>query len=209
VGYQDVLAIGHLFAAGTLDVRRVISLAGPSVARPRLIDTRLGASTDELTSGELTEGDVRVISGSVLSGRTAVGPALGYLGRFHRQITAIPELGPREFMGWARPGLNKFSATRAFLSRLLPGRRFALNTALHGSHRAIVPLGLFEQVMPFDMEPTFLLKALLTGDVENAEALGCLELDEEDVALCTFVCNAKNDYGPYLRRMLATIEKEG
>lgn len=209
VGYQDVLAIGHLFMHGTLDVGRVVSLAGPAAKRPRLLETRLGASTDELLAGELSDDHVRVVSGSVLSGRTASGPVLGFLGRFHRQITIVPELGEREFLGWARPGLNKFSASGAFLSRLVPARRFALNTALHGSHRAVMPMGLFEQVMPFDLEPTFLLKALLTGDVENAEALGCLELDEEDLALCTFVCTGKNDYGPYLRRMLATIEKEG
>jgi Na+-transporting NADH:ubiquinone oxidoreductase subunit A len=209
LGYQDVLAIGHLFATGTLDVRRVVSLGGPMVSRPRLLETRLGASTDDLVAGELLPDAARVISGSMLSGRTAMGPVLGFLGRYHRQITALPELGARAFMGWARPGLAQFSATRAFLSGLLRGRRFAMNTALNGSHRAIMPMGLFEQVMPFDLEPTFLLKALVTGDVENAEALGCLELDEEDVALCTFVCTGKNDYGPQLRRMLATIEKEG
>lgn len=209
VGYQDVLAIGHLFGTGELDVRRVVALAGPSVATPRLVETRLGASVDELVHGELVEGEVRVISGSVLSGRTAMGPATGYLGRYHRQISAVPEPTVREFMGWARPGLAKFSASGAFVSRLLPPRVLPFTTALQGSHRAIVPIGLYEAVMPFDLEPTFLLKALLTGDVENAEALGCLELDEEDVALCTFVCPSKNDYGPYLRRMLATIEKEG
>ncbi len=209
LGYQDVIAIGHLFATGTLDVRRVVALAGPAVTRPRLIETRMGASTDELVAGELSSEPARVVSGSVLSGRTAMGATLGFLGRYHRQISVVPELVDREFMGWARPGLSKFSATSAFLSALRPGQRFSLNTALQGSHRAVMPMGLFEQVMPFDIEPTFLLRALVTGDVENAEALGCLELDEEDVALCTFVCTGKNDYGPHLRRMLATIEREG
>jgi Na+-transporting NADH:ubiquinone oxidoreductase subunit A len=209
IGYQDVLAIGHLFATGTLDVRRIIALAGPLVTRPRLIETRLGASIDELVAGELSPGQARVIAGSVLSGRTAMGPELGYLGRFQRQISVIPEPETREFLGWAKPGIDKYSATTAFLSSLVPGRRFALNTALHGSHRAVMPMGLFEQVMPFDIEPTFLLRAIVTGDVEKAEALGVLELDEEDVALCTYVCTGKNDYGPYLRTMLATIEKEG
>lgn len=209
VGYQDVLAIGHLCATGTLDVRRVVALAGPLVARPRLIETRLGASTDELVAGELSEGAPRVIAGSVLSGRAAMGAELGFLGRFHRQISVIPEPEAREFFGWAKPGLNKYSATRAFLSSLVPGRRYALTTALHGSQRAVMPMGLYEQVMPFDLEPTFLLRALVTGDLEKAEALGALELDEEDLALCTFVCTGKNDYGPYLRKVLTTIEKEG
>lgn len=212
VGYQDVVAIGRLFATGELDPGRVVALAGPAVKRPRLLRTRLGASTDELMSGELTGGEdeVRVISGSVLSGRRAMGPVHGYLGRYHRQVAAVPEWRSRELLGWARPGADKYSATGVFLSRWLPGRRrFAFTTALHGSHRAIIPLGLYEQVMPFDLEPTFLLKALVTGDLARAEELGCLEMDEEDLALCTFVCPGKNDYAPYLRRVLATIEKEG
>lgn len=209
VGYQDVVAIGHLFATGALDVRRVVALAGPAVIEPRLIATRVGASTDELVAGQLSADAVRVISGSVFSGRTAMGPETGFLGRFDRHLTVLREWRDRELMGWALPGFDKFSATGVFLSRLLPGRRFPFTTELHGSHRAIIPIGLYEQVMPFDLEPTFLLKALVTGDVENAEALGCLELDEEDVALCTLVCPGKNDYGPYLRRLLSTIEKEG
>lgn len=209
VGYQDALAIGRLFESGSIDFSRVVAIAGPAVTRPRLLQTRLGAATDELVSGELAPGSVRVISGSVLSGRTAMGPVHGYLGRHHRQVAALFEGGRRELLGWAGPGFSKYSAGGVFLSGLLPGRRFALTTALHGSLRAIVPIGLYEKVMPFDLQPTFLLKAIVTGDVERAEQLGVLELDEEDLALCTFVCPGKNDYGVYLREVLTTIEKEG
>ncbi len=209
VGYQDVLAIGRLFGTGELDVTRIIGLTGPSVRNPRLVQTRIGASTDELTSGELRDGEIRVVSGSVLSGRTAMGPIHGFIGRYHRQVSALPEGRKRELMGWAGPGFNRFSSVGVFASRLLPHQRFAMTTSTNGSPRAIVPIGTYEKVMPFDIHPTYLLKALLTHDIERAEQLGCLELDEEDVALCTFVCPGKHEYGPYLRAVLTTIEKEG
>ena len=151
----------------------------------------------------------RVISGSVLSGRKAEGSILGYLGRYHLQISAVEEGREREFLGWLEPGWNKFSVINAFLSRLLPGRKFRFTTTTNGSRRAMVPIGMYEKVMPLDIMPTFLLRALLMQDVERAEELGVLELDEEDVALCSFVCPGKSDYGPLLRRLLTTIEKEG
>lgn len=208
-GLQDVIAIGYLFDTGKLRVERVISLAGPMVEHPRLLKTRLGASTDDLVEGELKEGESRVISGSVLSGRTAMGEALGYLGRYHQQISVLAEGRDREFLGWLAPGTDKYSVIPSFLSAFIPGRKFPFTTTTNGSHRAVIPLGMYEKVMPMDLEPTFLLKALLMGDVEVAEKLGCLELDEEDLALCTFVCPGKNDYGPRLRDVLTTIEKEG
>ncbi len=212
VGAQDVVAIGRLFETGQLDVKRVVSVAGPPVTRPRLIETRLGAHVDELIRGESGEADgpeLRAISGSVLSGRSAAGEVHGYLGRYHQQISVLAEGRRREFMGWLRPGFNKYSTISTFVSRLISGRQFSLTTSTNGSQRAIVPIGMYEKVLPFDITPTPLLRSLLMGDVERAEELGCLELDEEDLALCTFVCPGKNDYGPLLRRVLDTIEKEG
>jgi Na+-transporting NADH:ubiquinone oxidoreductase subunit A len=209
VGYQDVLAIGHLLATGTLDNERVVALAGPAVAQPRLLRVPVGASTAEIVAGELTGEDVRVLSGSVLTGREAEGDVLGFLGRYHRQIAVLQEGRRRDLLGWAGPGLERFSALRVFLSTLVPAKRFAFTTSTNGSPRAIIPVGLYERVMPFDLQPTYLLKALVTRDVERAEQLGCLELDEEDLALCTFVCPGKNDYGPHLREVLSLIEKEG
>jgi Na+-transporting NADH:ubiquinone oxidoreductase subunit A len=209
VGYQDVLAIGHLLATGTLDDERVVALAGPAVAQPRLLRVPVGASTAEIVAGELTGEDVRVLSGSVLAGREAEGDVLGFLGRYHRQIAVLQEGRRRDLLGWAGPGLERFSALRVFLSTLVPAKRFAFTTSTNGSPRAIIPVGLYERVMPFDLQPTYLLKALVTRDVERAEQLGCLELDEEDLALCTFVCPGKNDYGPHLREVLSLIEKEG
>lgn len=209
VNYQDVIAMGILFRTGRLDVRRVIALAGPVVKQPRLLETRIGASTDELVDGELNDADPRVISGSVLSGRTAQGEVFGYLGRFHLQISAIHEGREREFLGWLTPGAHKFSVVNIFLSRFAGGRKFALTTNTNGSARAMVPFGTYEKVNPMDIQPTYLLRALIVGDTERAEQLGCLELDEEDVALFTFVCPGKYDYGPILRRNLDEIEREG
>ena len=209
VGYQDVLAIGTLFGTGELEVERVVSLAGPAVNEPRLLRTRLGAETASLVDGEIAEGENRVLSGSVLSGRIASGEEVGYLGRYHQIVSVLREDRERSFLGWMGPGLNQFSVVNAFVSKLMPGKQFPLTTSTNGSRRAIVPIGMYEKVMPFDIMPTFLLKALVMGDVERAEELGCLELDEDDLALCTFVCPGKNDYGPYLREILTTIEKEG
>ena len=209
IGIQDVLAIGQLFRTGKLDVDRVISLAGPAVRRPRLLKTRLGASLDEITAGELSDAEIRVISGSVLSGKTAMGPIFGYLGRYHAQASALEEDRERVFLGWLGPGVDMYSVTNAFLSSIVPDKKFALSTSTHGGPRAMVPIGGYESVMPLDILPTFLLRALIVDDIEEAEQLGCLELDEEDLALCTYVCPSKYDYGPILRRNLNIIEKEG
>lgn len=209
IGYQDVIAIGTLITTGALDVTRVISLAGPQVIKPQLLRTRVGASTDGLIDGH-TEGDSnRAISGSVLSGRTASGDALGYLGRYHNQISVIAEDSEREFLGWLGPGQEKFSIINTFVSKFRPKHKFNFTTTTNGSARAIVPIGMYEKVVPLDIMPTHLLRALVMGDVEGAEKLGVLELDEEDLALCTFACPGKYEYGPYLREILTVIEAEG
>jgi len=208
-GLQDVIAIGALFESGQQRVERIVSLAGPVVLQPRLIRTRIGASTDDLVAGEITGDDDRVISGSVLSGRRAMGEVLGYLGRYSQQISVLAEDRQREFLGWLAPGLGKFSVIHTFVSSWLPGKKFLFTTTTNGSRRNIVPIGVYERVMPMDLPATVLLKSLLMNDVETAEKVGCLELDEEDVALCTYVCPGKNDYGPHLREVLTTLEKEG
>ena len=209
INYQEVIAIGRLFATGKLDVRRVISIAGPQALNPRLVPTRFGASTLELTDSEMREGENRIISGSVIGGRTASDDVHGFLGRHHHQISVLAEGREREFMGWLSPGPNKFSTIPIYVSRLLGGQKFDFTTTTNGSHRAMVPIGMYERVFPFDMEPAFLLRELIVGNLERSEQLGALELDEEDIALCTFVCPAKYEYGPILRDALTQIEKEG
>lgn len=208
IGLQDVIAIGDLFTTGKINTERIVSLCGPSVKNPRHIKTRIGASLTELTVDELNGSNNRIISGSVLSGRKADKPE-DYLGRYHQQVTSIPENVKREFLGWVIPKSDLFSVKNVLLSSLMPGKKFSFNAALNGGKRAIVPIGSYEKVMPLDILPTFLLRSLAVDDVEEAEALGCMELDEEDLALCTFVCPSKIDHGINLRRNLTLIDKEG
>ena len=208
IGLQDVIAIGKLFSTGKIHTERIISLGGPSVKKPRLLKTRIGASTEEILVNELTDGENRAVSGSVLSGFAASG-SLGFLGRYHQQISVIPEFRKREFFGWLNPGLNHFSTKNIVLSSLIPGKQFDFNTTTYGEERAIIPSGGYEKVMPMDIESLALLRALAVNDLEDAEALGCLELDEEDLSLCAFVCPSKLEFGPMLRRNLNMIEKEG
>ena len=208
LGYQDVIAIGKLFTTGIPDVERVVSLGGSCAKKPRLLRTRIGANIDELVDGELIPQKKRIISGSVLSGRRAIGP-ISFLGRYHLQVSALPDVAEREFLAWARPGHKRFSALRAFASHLFHREDFAMTTSQNGSPRAMVSVGSFERVMPLDILPTPLLKALLVGDSDSARNLGCLELDEEDLALCSFVCNGKYEYGPFLRENLTDIEVNG
>lgn len=207
--YQDVAAIGKLFHTGEISVRRVVALSGPPVKNPRLLETRIGAQMSDLVTGEFEGADVRVISGSVLTGRAGEGEVHGYLSRYVHQVSVLEEDTEREFLGWLAPGGNKFSVLRAFISALSPNKKFDMTTTTNGSERAIVPIGMYEKVFPFDILPSYLLRAISVGDVEHAEALGALELAEEDVALCSFVCASKNDYGVLLRDVLNTIEKEG
>ena len=209
--YQAVIAIGALFTSGKLSVERVISLAGPTVKNPRLIRTRVGANTDDLVAGELLDDvESRVISGSVLYGHTAADWS-AFLGCYNNQVSALQEGRARELFGWIVPGKNKYSALNVYTSSVdrKDNRLFPLTTDKNGSNRAIVPVGAYESVMPMDILATPLLKALVIGDSDQAQLLGCLELDEEDVSLFTFVDPGKHDFGPVLRANLTKIEKEG
>lgn len=208
IGYQDVIAFGKLFVEGQLDMTRVIAVGGPRAENPRLLRTRVGASTDELFAGEVIQPeDTRVISGSVFSGFATEGK-LTYLGRFHNQVSMLEEGNKRTFMGWLSPGANRHSVLGIYISKLKGLRNYAPTTSTNGSERAMVPVGAYETIMPLDVMPTQLLRSLIVGDIEVAMQLGCLELDEEDLALCTYVCPGKYEYGPILRDNLTMIEKE-
>lgn len=210
INYQAVLAVGALFTTGQLRLEKVISLAGPVVKNPRLLQTCWGANIEELCEGEIeTKGPVRIISGSVLHGRRVDDRWNRYLGHFHLQISALEEPTEPELLGWIDPNPkgHKFSILNLFWPKPEGPRR--MQTALFGSDRPIVPIGIYEKVMPLDILPTPLLRALVIGDTEMAINLGCLELEEEDVALLTFVDPGKHNFGPVLRRNLERIEKEG
>ena len=208
LNYQDAIAIGKLFTTGKISVERIVALAGPIVKKPRLLRTRLGASITEIVGDGIESKDYRIISGSVLSGRRANGWA-AYIGRYHMQISVLAEGRDRQFMGWVSPGVDKYSAINVFISAVNRARKFAFTTTQNGSARAMVPIANFERVMPLDVLATQLLRALVVGDTDMAQKLGCLELDEEDLALCSFVCSGKYDYSPVLRKNLTQIEREG
>ena len=208
INYQDVIALGVLFTEGRVDTSRVVALAGPEVEKPRLVRTRIGASLEELTAGELQGNDTRLISGSVLGGRNGQG-ALSYLGRFHLQVSCLLEGTERLLFHYLRAGQERHSVMPIYVSWFNKARKFAFNTTTNGSERAMVPVGAYEKVMPLDVLPTQLLRALIVGDTESAIGLGALELSEEDLALCTYVCPGKYEYGPILRENLTTIEREG
>ncbi|GGE38767.1 Na(+)-translocating NADH-quinone reductase subunit A [Halopseudomonas oceani] len=208
INYQDVIAFGVLFTEGRIWTDRYVALAGPQVEKPRLLKTRLGANLDELTAGELKSGNNRVISGSVFGGRAARGP-VAFLGRFHSQVSVLLEGTERQMLHYLRAGANKHSVLNIFISKLNPSRLFNFDTSTNGSPRAMVPVGNYEMVMPLDILPTQLLRYLVVGDTDMAQKLGALELDEEDLALCSYVCAGKYEYGPILRDNLTRIEKEG
>ncbi len=209
--YQAVMAIGALFVTGKLNVEKVVALSGPTAKNPRLLRTRVGANLSDLVAGELADDvESRVVSGSVLYGHQASDWA-DYLGCYSNQVTLIQEGRVRELFGWIVPGKDKYSALDVYLSSRdrKTDRKFPLTTTKNGSNRAIVPVGIYETVMPMDILATPLLKSLVIGDSDQAQLLGCLELDEEDVSLFTFVDPGKHDFGPVLRANLTKIEKEG
>ncbi|TVP57205.1 MAG: Na(+)-translocating NADH-quinone reductase subunit A [Halomonadaceae bacterium] len=209
IDYQKVMDVGRLFTKGEVPKEQIVAITGPEVKRPRLLRTRIGANLDELLEGELeTRTDVRMINGSVFGGRTARGP-VAYLARSVNQITVLEEGHKREFMRWVSPGVNRYSRLNIYLSKLMPGKKLKFSTNTNGSERAMVPVGVYEDVMPLDILPTQLLRSLIVGDTEQAQMLGALELAEEDLALCTFVCPGKYEYGPILRDNLTRIEFEG
>lgn len=207
IGYQEVIAFGKLFTTGKIWTQRLVSLGGPQVEQPTLLRTRLGADLQELTQGRLKEGENRVISGSILNGKTASG-ALGFLGRYNNQVSVLLEGRDRPVLHYCQAGKNRFSAIPIYISRLMGKKAWDFTTTTNGSDRAMVPIGVYERVFPLDILPTQLLRSLIVGDTEAAVSLGALELDEEDLSLCTFVCPGKYEFGPILRDTLTRVQEE-
>jgi Na+-transporting NADH:ubiquinone oxidoreductase subunit A len=206
VNLQDVAVIGTLFNHGICKPDRIIALAGSEVINPQYYRTRSGASVRELISGNISEGKVRIISGNVLTGTSA--GLDGYLGFYDNMITVIPEGDYFEFFGWAMPGLKKYSFSRTFLSSLAGKKDYRLDTNIHGGHRAFVLTGQYEKVVPMDIYPMQLLKAILAEDIDNMENLGIYEIAEEDFALCEFICPSKTEIQSIVRKGLDLMVKE-
>ena len=209
IGYQDVIAVGKLFRTGVIDQKRIVALGGNRVKKPRLVSTRVGASIDQLMRKEIRDPEnCRIISGSVLGGRTA-SENLAYLGRYHDEVSVIREGGSSFLFGWTGLFPRRYSAAKTLLRKTGQRRKLSFSTAQNGRYTGMLPMRAFEKVMPLDILQSPMFRALLVKDTDQAQALGCLELDEEDLALCSFLCPAKVDYGTFLRMNLNQIEREG
>ena len=209
IGYQDVIAIGKLFSKGKIHTGRVISLGGDRINEPRLISTTLGASTDEIVKDSIKDpATCRVISGSVLTGRQATGNH-AFLGRYQNQLSVIRDDSHKSIFGWLGIQSRFYTAFSILLKKNGHRQKLVFTTSQNGRFTGMLPLGLFDKMMPLDILASPLLRALMVKDTDHAQALGCLELDEEDLALCSFICPAKYDYGAVLRSNLEQIEKEG
>ncbi len=208
INVQDVIFIGRLFETGHVDFTRTIAFTGSEAADPQYYKTVVGAPVSFMTKGRLKKADYhqRIISGNVLTGKQ-VQPE-SYLGFFDTQITVIPEGDNYELLGWATPGLNKFSASKTFFSKLFPQKSYELNANMHGGERAFVLTDQYRKVVPMDILPVFLLKAILADDIDKMEQLGIYEIIEEDLALCEYVCASKIKVQDIVRKGINMMIKE-
>ncbi|MBP7496363.1 MAG: Na(+)-translocating NADH-quinone reductase subunit A [Bacteroidales bacterium] len=202
----DLIIIGKLFTDKVLDFSKTIALTGPCIKNPAYYNVYSGACIDELIINNTEEGDLRYISGNVLTGTKI--EKTGFIGAYANQITVIKEGKYYEFAGWAMPGIDKFSFSKTFLSKLIPRKHYDFDTNLHGGHRAFVITGLYEKVLPMDIYPLYLIKAILAEDIDAMENLGIYEVDEEDFALCEYVCPSKSDLQEIIRKGLDLMIKE-
>lgn len=201
---QDVVTIGKLFTTGKYDMTRLVAVTGPQVKKGRYMKTIQGAPIATIASADNVEGDNnRFISGNVLTG-TSVGKD-GYLGFYDTQVTVVKEGTESEFFGWIAPGLNKFSNSKSFFTWAMPGKKFKLDTNAHGEERAFVVTGEYEKVFPMDILPVYLLKSIITNDIDGQENLGIYEVSPEDFALCEFVCTSKINSQEIVRKGLADL----
>ncbi len=203
---QEVISIGKLVLNGVYDASRIIAVTGSEVKNKSYVKTKVGANIKPYVENNVEDGSLRYISGNVLSGDKISKD--GYLGSYHSQITVIPEGDSHEFMGWAAPGLKKFSVSKSFFSWLCPKKEYALNANLNGGPRAIIMSGQYDKVLPMDILPEHLVKAIITEDIDKMEQLGIYEVAEEDMALCEFVCTSKLEVQSILRKGIDVMIKE-
>jgi len=206
INLQDIVAIGRLFTDGKYNPERIVALAGSEVTVPQYYKMLSGSAITNIVKDNVKPGHLRYISGNVLTG-TAISQD-GFLGYYDSQVTVISEGDYFEFLGWAAPGAKKFSFYRTFLSSLLPSKPYNLDTNLHGEERAFVLTGQYEKVVPMDIYPMQLFKAILAEDIDLMENLGIYEIAEEDVALCEFICPSKIEIQSVVRKGLDLMKKE-
>jgi len=210
ISAPHVALIGKFFKTGRLPVERVVAVSGSSLSRDarKYFETRVGMAVQTLIpKGLILDEDVRIISGSVLRGREV--EHNGFVGFYDYQVTVIPDTNERVLFGWLTPGLKDESYSRTFLSRLFPRPEYVKDTRLHGGKRAFIQSGDYEKMLPMDIYPAQLVKSIMAEEIEDMIGLGLLEVDEEDFALCTYICPSKIDFGEYVRKGLDMLEREG
>ena len=203
---QDIIIIARLFTEGKYDVSRIISLCGSEVSKPRYYRTISGSCVANLISDNVKRENNRIICGDVLTGKKI--DKNGYLGFYDTQITVIKEGNEQEFLGWALPGINKFSMSKSYFSWLFPTRKYNIDTNMRGEERAYVVTGQYEKVLPMDIFPQQLVKAIMIEDIDLMEKLGLYEVGPEDFALCEFVCTSKIEVQSLIRHGLDILRKE-
>lgn len=194
-----LIQIGKLFLEGKYDATSLVAVTGSEIKNPQYVKTLTGACINKFVDGELANDHVRFISGNPLTGERIERD--GFLGFYHKQLSVLPEGDYHEFLGWLTPTAEKLSFQRAIglLSFLNPKKEFALDTNARGEPRAFVQTGIFEQVIPMDIFPMYLMKAIMAEDYDEMEALGIYEVIEEDLALCEFVDVSKHDIQQMVR----------
>lgn len=207
INIQDVVRIGNFFLTGKFDTTLFTTVGGPGIKNPSHIKSRLGVQIEALIRDNLDEGDKRIISGDVLTGKKS--EIDGFIGFYDSSISVLLEGGEREFLGMLKPGSSKtrYSLTNAFLG--LQNKFYKFNTLKNGSERYMVPINAWENMLPMDILPNSLYRAILVEDIEEMEELGIIECDDEDFALCAFACPSKIDLGAAIRQGLDLMEKEG
>lgn len=203
---QDVLAIGKLFLEGKVDTTRLVAFTGSEVLKPSYFRTKIGACVDAMAENNVSDIKKRFISGNVLTGNKI--ERTGFVGFYHSQVTVIPEGDQHEFFGWLLPSLKKHSFYKTALSWLMPKKEYRLNTNLNGGVRAFVMTGEFEKVLPMDIYPMQLIKAIMVEDIDAMENLGIYEIVEEDFALCEYISTSKIEIQSIIRKGLDVIRKE-
>jgi Na+-transporting NADH:ubiquinone oxidoreductase subunit A len=209
INAQDVLLIGKIMSSGQYNVSKMIAITGSEVKNPKYVTVPIGANMTQVLEDNVKEGNVRYISGNVLTGNKI--EADGYLGFYHSQITIIPEGDEPKFMitkGWLGPGTGKFSINRSYFNWLMPSKKYTLDTNLNGEIRSFVVTGEMEKVFPFDIYPMHLVKSVMFNDIDLMENLGIYEIAPEDFALCEFVCTSKIDIQNVVRKGLDVIQEE-
>ena len=208
VNVQDVLFIGRLFETGKVDFTKIIALTGSEVENPKYYKTVLGTPVAVLTDKKLKKADYkqRIISGNVLTGSRV--KIQSYVGYYDSQVTVIPEGDNYEFLGWAKPRLDKFSFSKSYFSWLSSAKSYVADANLNGEERAFVVTGQYEKVVPMDILPVHLIKAIIADDIDKMEQLGIYEIIEEDLALCEFICTSKIEVQKIIRDGINLMIKE-